>query len=81
MGEIFIKKEKLNGLLQLASQKTGIPAKELQEKIEPYLKDGGLTLPAQLGSLLQDPQKMEQLLRSKIVADLLSGQKKAPPHE
>ena len=39
MGESFIKKEKLNGLLQLASQKTGIPAKALQEKIEPYLPD------------------------------------------
>ena len=40
MHEFFIEEEKLEGLLQLASEKTGISKRELQEKLSGVMQDG-----------------------------------------
>ena len=71
MGEIFIEKEKLQSLLQTAAEKTGIPPERLAEKLAPHLQDGGLVLPPQLGRLFGDPQRLEQLMRSGVLTDLM----------
>ena len=58
MHEFFIEEEKLEGLLLLASEKTGISMRELQVNEQIY-------------GLLSDPKKLEMLLNSGIVGRLL----------
>ena len=47
MHEFFIEEEKLEGLLQLASEKTGISKQELQEKLSGVMQDGKIVVDRQ----------------------------------
>ena len=69
MHEFFIEEEKLEGLLQLASEKTGISKRELQEKLSGVMQDGKIVVNEQIYGLLSDP--LEMLLNSGIVGRLL----------
>lgn len=71
MHEFFIEEEKLEGLLQLASEKTGISKQELQEKLSGVMQDGKIVVNEQIYGLLSDPKKLEMLLNSGIVGRLL----------
>ena len=71
MHEFFIEEEKLEGLLQLASEKTGISKRELQEKLSGVMQDGKIVVTEQIYGLLSDPKKLEMLLNSGIVGRLL----------
>lgn len=71
MHEFFIEEEKLEGLLQLASEKTGISKRELQEKLSGVMQDGKIVVNEQIYGLLSDPKKLEMLLNSGIVGRLL----------
>ena len=73
MHEFFIEEEKLEGLLQLASEKTGISKRELQEKLSGVMQDGKIVVNEQIYGLLSDPKKLEMLLNSGIVGRLFSG--------
>ena len=52
MHEFFIEEEKLEGLLQLASEKTGISKRELQEKLSGVMQDGKIVVNEQIYCLL-----------------------------
>ena len=56
MHEFFIEEEKLEGLLQLASEKTGISKRELQEKLSGVMQDGKI-VGAVTHVLLNDPTR------------------------
>ncbi len=78
MHEFFIEEEKLEELLCLASEKTGIPKQQLQEKLSGIMQDGKIAVNEQVYNLLSDPKKLELLLHSGIVGRLLQefgGQK------
>ena len=65
-------------MLNLASEKTGIPKKQLQEKLSGIMQDGKIAVNEQVYNLLSDPKKLEMLLHSGIVGRLLKefgGQK------
>ncbi len=79
MHEFFIEGERLEELLALASEKTGIPKQQLQEKLSGIMQDGKIAVNEQVYNLLSDPKKLEMLLNSGIVGRLLKefgGQKK-----
>lgn len=79
MHEFFIEGERLEELLALASEKTGIHKQQLQEKLSGIMQDGKIAVNEQVYNLLSDPKKLEMLLNSGIVGRLLKefgGQKK-----
>lgn len=78
MHEFFLEEEKLEELLSLASEKTGISKSQLQEKLSGIMQDGKIAVNEPVYNLLSDPKKLELLLHSGIVGRLLKelgGQK------
>ena len=71
MREIFIEEDKMEKLLQMTSEKTGIPKEQLREKLSGVIKDGRIVVNEQIYGLLSDPRKMEALLNSGIIGKLL----------
>ena len=71
MREIFIEEDKMEKLLQMTSEKTGIPKEQLREKLSGVIKDGRIVVNEQIYGLLSDPKKMEALLNSGIIGQLL----------
>ncbi|HAG57391.1 MAG TPA: hypothetical protein DEP43_04085 [Ruminococcaceae bacterium] len=71
MREIFIEEDKMEKLLQMTSEKTGIPKEQLREKLSGVIKDGRIVVNEQIYGLLSDPKKMEALLNSGIIGKLL----------
>ena len=71
MREIFIEEDKMEKLLQMTSEKTGIPKEQLREKLSGVIKDGRIVVNEQIYVLLSDPKKMEALLNSGIIGKLL----------
>ena len=71
MREIFIEEDKIEKLLQMTSEKTGIPKEQLREKLSGVIKDGRIVVNEQIYGLLSDPKKMEALLNSGIIGKLL----------
>ena len=71
MREIFIEEDKMEKLLQMTSEKTGIPKEQLREKLSGVIKDGRIIVNEQIYGLLSDPKKMEALLNSGIIGKLL----------
>lgn len=71
MREIFIEEDKMGKLLQMTSEKTGIPKEQLREKLSGVIKDGRIVVNEQIYGLLSDPKKMEALLNSGIIGKLL----------
>ena len=71
MREIFIEEDKREKLLQMTSEKTGIPKEQLREKLSGVIKDGRIVVNEQIYGLLSDPKKMEALLNSGIIGKLL----------
>ena len=63
MREIFIEEDKMEKLLQMTSEKTGIPKEQLREKLSGVIKDGRIVVNEQIYGLLSDPKKMEALLK------------------
>ncbi len=71
MHEFFIEEEKLEGMLQMVSEKTGLPKDELKKRLSSVMQDGKIVVNEQIYNLLSDPKKMEVLLNSGIVGRLL----------
>ena len=71
MREIFIEEDKMEKLLQMTSEKTGIPKEQMREKLSGVIKDGRIIVNEQIYGLLSDPKKMEALLNSGIIGKLL----------
>ena len=71
MHEFFIEEEKLEGMLQMVSEKTGLPKDELKKRLSSVMQDGKIVFNEQIYNLLSDPKKMEVLLNSGIVGRLL----------
>ena len=71
MHEFFIEEEKLEGMLQMVSEKTGLPKDELKKRLSRVMQDGKIVVNEQIYNLLSDPKKMEVLLNSGIVGRLL----------
>ena len=71
MREIFIEEDKMEKLLQMTSEKTGIPKEQLREKLSGVIKDGRIVVNEQIYGLLSDPKKMEALLNSGSIGKLL----------
>ncbi|MDD3192650.1 MAG: hypothetical protein PHE47_02155 [Oscillospiraceae bacterium] len=71
MHEFFIEEEKLEELLQLASEKTGIAKEQLREKLSGIMQDGRIVVNEQIYGLLSDPKKLEMLMNSGVVGRLL----------
>ena len=71
MREIFIEEDKMEKLLQMTSEKTGIPKEQLREKLSGVIKDGRIVVNEQIYGLLSDSKKMEALLNSGIIGKLL----------
>ena len=71
MHEFFIEEEKLEGMLQRVSEKTGLPKDELKKRLSSVMQDGKIVVNEQIYNLLSDPKKMEVLLNSGIVGRLL----------
>lgn len=71
MREIFIEEDKMEKLMQMTSEKTGIPKEQLREKLSGVIKDGRIVVNEQIYGLLSDPKKMEALLNSGIIGKLL----------
>ena len=71
MHEFFIEEEKLEGLLQLARDNTGISTQAPPEKLAAVRQGGKIVVNEQIYGLLSDPKKLEMLLNSGIVGRLL----------
>ena len=71
MHEFFIEEEKLEGMLQMVSEKTGLGKDELKKRLSSVMQDGKIVVNEQIYNLLSDPKKMEVLLNSGIVGRLL----------
>lgn len=71
MHEFFIEEEKLEGMLQMVSEKAGLPKDELKKRLSSVMQDGKIVVNEQIYNLLSDPKKMEVLLNSGIVGRLL----------
>ena len=71
MHEFFIEEEKLEGMLQMVSEKTWLPKDELKKRLSSVMQDGKIVVNEQIYNLLSDPKKMEVLLNSGIVGRLL----------